>query len=95
MIWEMSEKNELTDELAAIRENSFIEFFQMFLMTRENKETLQDVVALIGAAISYLVLRSKNVDVYGGIDLSSEKGWEHIEQTISCMVQGLQGIFKI
>jgi hypothetical protein len=46
-------------------ENNFIEFFQMFLNTRENKEILQNVVALIGAAISYLVLRSRNVDVFG------------------------------
>ena len=91
MIWEMSERNELTSELEAIRENSMMEFFQMFLPTKENEHDMQAVVALIGAAISYLVLRSKNIDLYSGLDLSSDHGWQRLENAIEVVIRGVVG----
>jgi len=91
MIWEMTERNELTIELETIRENSMIEFYQMFLLTRDNEQDLQTVVTLIGAAISYLVLRSRNIDLYGGLDLSSDAGWQRLEKAIEVIIQGTIG----
>jgi AcrR family transcriptional regulator len=91
MIWEMSERNELTAELEEVRESSMMEFFQMFLLTEDNKKDLQVVVALIGAAISYLVLRSKNIDLYAGLDLSSDRGWKRLEKAIEVLIRGLVG----
>lgn len=89
MIWEMSERNELTAELEAIRENSMMEFFQMFFLTKDSKEDLQAVLALIGAAISYLVLRSRNIDLYSGLDLSSDDGWQRLENAIEVIIHGI------
>ncbi|MCK5542411.1 MAG: TetR/AcrR family transcriptional regulator [Desulfobacterales bacterium] len=91
MIWEMSERNELTAELEAIREDSMMEFFQMFLLTKNNEQDLQAVVSLIGAAISYLVLRSRNIDLYGGLDLSSDHGWQRLENAIKVIIHGVVG----
>ena len=89
MIWEMTERNELTIELETIRENSMIEFYQMFLQIKDDKQDLQTVVTLIGAAISYLVLRSRNIDLYGGLDLSSDHGWQRLEDAIEIIIQGV------
>ncbi len=91
MIWEMIERNELTSELEAIRENSIVEFFQMFLLDKETEYDLQAVLALIGAAISYLVLRSKNIDLYGGIDLSSDQGWQRLQNALDVVIRGMVG----
>ncbi|MCK5099134.1 MAG: TetR/AcrR family transcriptional regulator [Desulfobacteraceae bacterium] len=89
MIWEMSERNELTAELEAIRESSMMEFFQMFLLTKDNEQDIQAVLALMGAAISYLVLRSKNIDLYSGLDLSSDQGWQRLENAIGVIIRGV------
>ncbi|MCP3898549.1 MAG: TetR/AcrR family transcriptional regulator [Desulfobacteraceae bacterium] len=91
MIWEMIERNELTSELEAIRENSIVEFFQMFLLDKETEYDLQAVLALIGAAISYLVLRSKNIDLYGGIDLASDQGWQRLQNALDVVIRGMVG----
>ena len=82
MAWEIIEPNGLTEELERIREQSIIEFFQMFFMKDQVQIDLQAIIMLIGAAISYLVIRSKNIDLFGGLDLGSEQGWERIEKTI-------------
>lgn len=89
MIWEMSERNELTAALEAVRENSIIEFFNLFLAKGESRGDLQAVVALIGAAVSYLVLRSRQIDLYGGIDLSSDDGWTRIENAIQSIADNM------
>ncbi|MFA5905861.1 MAG: helix-turn-helix domain-containing protein [Desulfobacula sp.] len=93
MAWELIETNELTDELERVREESIIEFFQMFFIKDNTKKTdLQAIVALIGAGISYLVLRSKNIDFYGGIEISSEKGWSRLQEGMDQIVKGLTGL---
>ncbi len=89
MIWEMSDRNELTAELESIRENSMTEFFQMFLQGKADEHDLLAVVALMGAAISYLVLRSKNIDLYSGLDLSSDQGWQRLEKAITTIIRGI------
>ncbi len=91
MAWEIIETNELTDELERVREESILEFFQMFFIKEGTKCDLQAIIALIGAGISYLVLRSKNIDFYGGIDISSEKGWKRLQEGIDLIVKGVIG----
>jgi len=89
MAWEIIETNELTNELERIREESILEFFQMFFMKDYVKSDLQAVVALIGAGISYLVLRARNIDFYGGIDIGSEQGWERLKKSMDLIVKGV------
>jgi AcrR family transcriptional regulator len=89
MAWEMSESNELTQTLERVREQSIIEFFQLFFMKDQVQVDLQAIVMLIGAAISYLVTRSSNIDLYGGLEIGTDQGWQRIEQAISTLCQGI------
>ncbi len=88
MAWEIIEPNDLTEELERIREQGLMECFQMFFMEDEVQIDLQAILMLVGAAISYLVIRSKNIDLYGGLDISSEEGWQRIERAISTITYG-------
>ncbi len=85
MAWEMIEPNELTEDLERVREQSIMEFFQMFFMKDEVKFDLQAIIMLVGAATSYLVIRSNNIDLFGGLDLSSDEGWKRIEEAIKAI----------
>lgn len=87
--WEIIEPNGLTEELERIREQSIIEFFQMFFMKDQIQIDLQAIIMLIGAAISYLVIRSKNIDLFGGLDLGSDQGWKRIEKAIETITYGI------
>jgi len=89
MAWEMIEPNGLTEELERIREQSIMEFFQMFFIKDQARVDLQAIIMLIGAAISYLVVRSRNIDLFGGLDLGSEQGWERIEKAIETITHGV------
>ncbi len=89
MAWEIIEPNGLTEELERIREQSIMEFFQMFFIKDQIQIDLQAIIMLIGAAISYLVIRSKNIDLFGGLDLGSDQGWKRIEKAIETIAQGV------
>jgi hypothetical protein len=89
MAWELIESNELTEELERVREQSIMEFFQMFFIKDEVPFDLQAIVMLIGAAVSYLVIRSKNIDLYGGLEIGSDQGWQRIEQVISTICNSI------
>jgi len=89
MAWEIIEPNELTEELERIREQGIMEFFQLFFMKEKVQIDLQAIIMLIGAGISYLVLRSKNIDLYGGLDLGSDQGWERLEKAIETITHSI------
>ena len=89
MAWEMVESNELTEELERVREQRIMEFFQLFFMKDQATIDLQAIIMLIGAAISYLVIRSNNIDLYGGLKIGSDQGWKRLEQAISTISSGI------
>lgn len=89
MAWEMIESNELTEELERVREQNIMEFFKLFFMKDQVQVDLQAIVMLMGAAISYLVTRSNNIDLYGGLEIGSDQGWQRIEQAISTICSGV------
>ncbi|MCF8076906.1 MAG: TetR/AcrR family transcriptional regulator [Desulfotignum sp.] len=89
MAWEMVEANELTRELESVREQGVLSFFQMFFSFDKNDPDLQTCIMLVGAAISYLLIRSGHIDVYGGISLETDADWQRIESGIHRIIQGL------
>ncbi|MBU1344000.1 MAG: TetR/AcrR family transcriptional regulator [Proteobacteria bacterium] len=89
MAWEIIETNELTEELERVREQSIMEFFKLFFMKDETNTDLQAIIMLVGAAISYLVLRSKNIDLYGGIDIGSKQGWGRLQDGIDAIIKSV------
>ena len=44
---------------------------------------------IIGAGVSYLVCRGRQVSIYNGVDLQSEAGWQRLEEAIDTMINGL------
>jgi len=89
MAWEMVERNHLTDELEAIRENTIMQFYQLFFTRHHVVLDLTALTAVIGAALSYLVTRARHIDVFNGIDLKSEQGWERLQAAIDTIIAGL------
>ena len=89
MAWEMIEPNGLTEELERIREEGIMEFFKMFFTKEEINFDLQAVIMLLGAGISYLVIRSKHIDFYGGLELNSDEGWKRMEKAFENITHGI------
>jgi AcrR family transcriptional regulator len=89
LAWEMIERNELTVELETIRENTMMNFFEMFFQSVNKGPDIAAMGAIIGAGISYLVCRGRKIRFYNGIDLDSEAGWQRLERAIDTMIQGL------
>lgn len=89
MAWEMVASNDLTRELEAVREQGILEFLELFFSGEENARGLQTGIMLAGAAISYLLIRSEHIDVYGGLNLDSDLGWQEIESGIDAMIRGM------
>jgi AcrR family transcriptional regulator len=87
MAWEMIEPNELTEELERVREESIMAFFQMFFIKDKTDIDLQALVMLVGAALSYLVIRADNIDVYGGLELATDQGWNRIASAVNMIIQ--------
>jgi len=90
MRWELTQNNALTKELYNIRESLGIEFVHLLSERFQKEVPNMDVPAIMGiihAGISYLVLLSKNVNQYAGIDLHSEDGWGKIENAIEAMIK--------
>jgi len=89
MAWEMIEPNGLTEELERIREEGIMEFFKMFFTKEEINFDLQAVIMLLGAGISYLVIRSNHIDVFGGLELNSDEGWKRMEKAFENIIHGI------
>ena len=87
--WELLEGNELTQELAQVRDRMAIDSLK-FLNQKHPFSSDQDIPAMSAiliAGIVYLVLRAKVSPTFLGIDFSSPVGWQRIEAAISSLVQ--------
>lgn len=87
MLWEMMERNELTIAIAKDREEKGYELSNRLKEKMNLTGNESDAaIALLVSGIYYLVLRSRTVDVFNGVDLSSEDGWLQIEKAIRQIV---------
>jgi AcrR family transcriptional regulator len=89
LAWEMIERNELTAELETIRENTMMNFFDMFFPATDKRPDVAAIGAIIGAGVSYLACRGRQISLYNGVDLQSEAGWQRLEKAIDTMIKGL------
>ena len=89
LAWEMIERNELTIELESVRENTMMNFFDMFFPSSGKGPDVAAMGAIIGAGVSYLVSRGRQISIYNGVDLQSEAGWQRLERAIDTMISGL------
>jgi AcrR family transcriptional regulator len=89
MAWEMVERNELTEALEAVREASSLKMMALFLPPTGQGPDLAPLMTLVGAALTYLVVRSRKIQWYSGLDLQSDASWRRIEAGVREIVQGL------
>ena len=89
LAWEMVERNDLTIELETIRETTMINFFDMFFPATSKGPDIAAMGAIIGAGISYLVSRGRQIQYYNGVDLAAEEGWQRLQAAMDAMIQGL------
>jgi AcrR family transcriptional regulator len=89
MRWELLEGNELTHELATVRDRvaiDSVEFLRQKCSFPSDKD-IPAIAAVLIAGIVYLVLRTKVSNTFLGIDFSSPTGWQRIENAITSLVQ--------
>lgn len=89
MRWELLEGNELTHELATVRDwvaTESLEFLKQKCSFPPDKD-IPAIAAVLIAGIVYLVLRTKVSNTFLGIDFSSPTGWERIENAIASLVR--------
>ena len=87
--WELVQRNELTDELAAVREAQGMEILDLLPAATGSAgdRDLGAVGALLHAGVMYLVLRSRTADGFMGVDLQSDEGWSRIEGAIESLAE--------
>lgn len=87
--WELVQRNELTDELAAVREAQGTEVLDLLPAAAGSTgdRDLGAMGALLHAGVMYLVLRSRTADGFMGVDLQSDEGWSRIEGAIESLAE--------
>lgn len=85
---ELVERNELTAILEAEREAWGFE--AMRTLGGEDfaaRPHLRGVSLLLVAGVQYLLLRSRRVRIFGGVDLHSDAGWAQLKQSIRALAR--------
>ncbi|PSN14418.1 TetR/AcrR family transcriptional regulator [filamentous cyanobacterium CCT1] len=87
--WELLEGNELTRELANVRDKFALDSLN-FLAEKESFPPDKDIPAIsavLVAGVVYLMLRTKSSSTFMGIDFSSPAGWQRIQAALDTIVQ--------
>ncbi|MBE9156548.1 TetR/AcrR family transcriptional regulator [Nodosilinea sp. LEGE 06152] len=87
--WELLEGNELTRELANVRDRFALDSLK-FLEEKGSFPPDKDIPAIsavLVAGVVYLMLRTKSSSTFMGIDFSSPAGWQRIQAALDTIVQ--------
>jgi AcrR family transcriptional regulator len=91
MAWEMMNENNLTRAFSRAREEAGIELYERISQEFPSGSSfdVEAAFTVISSSIYYLLLRSRHVEEYGGINLRTDSGWERLAGVMSDMVAGL------
>ncbi|WP_321479074.1 TetR/AcrR family transcriptional regulator [uncultured Bacteroides sp.] len=85
--WELTNNNKFVRELREKREEKGLLLLnQLGNINGYSQKEVAAIATLISASISYLVLLEENCQVYNGIPLQEEKGWEQLQHGINLMI---------
>lgn len=85
--WELSSDKDFVVEIRAQREKNGVRFMEMMSgFAKVDKEELQAITALMDAGIAYLAMFEENCQMYNGIDIQSDEGWEQIAKGIDALI---------
>lgn len=91
MAWEMSERNDLTAALEAVRERRALELVTLLGQRFALPPSIDAVAvaALLGAALNYLVIRMRSVRWFQGVDFADDQGWERLIAAVESLGNAL------
>lgn len=85
--WELSTDKDIIVKIRTQREKNGVQFMDMVSgFAKVDKEQLQAISALIDAGIAYLAIFEENCQMYNGIDIQSNKGWQQIAGGIDLLI---------
>jgi len=85
--WELTSYNDHVKQLREQREAAGVRLIQAgSKVTGKPDAEIAGLVTIFSAAISYLSLLEENCDVYNGIPIQEEAGWQQIENTVNQMI---------
>lgn len=88
LAWEQIVQNELTEILQQAREEWFEELMSHFPDDPDATDVdFAATVLLLVGAIHYFVVRSRLQADFSGVQIDTDKGWEHLNQVISTMCE--------
>lgn len=91
--WEMSDRNELTEALEAVRESRSLAVVRRVAERFDIDDTglserISPIFALLGAAANYLAVRGRRLRTFNGIDLQTDQGWATLNAAAEAMITG-------
>ena len=85
--WELNTTNAIVDELREKREASGVQRIDaVSKLTGINKDEVAFIATLITAALSYLALLEPQCEVYNGIKIQTDEGWEKLAKGIDNLI---------
>lgn len=96
LAWGTSRKNELTDAVAEERERICLQQTEVLrsLLARHGVNAadvdMNALMAIVSAGVLYLSLHAGSHEVYNGIDLGSQEGWDRIAGAFTPLLRALE-----
>ncbi|MBU1238674.1 TetR/AcrR family transcriptional regulator [Myxococcota bacterium] len=86
--WELVEPNRLTRLLDFYRENQMLEVYKLLGLPLTEDQTCDRaaISAVLIGGIIYLAIKSKSSNTFGGVDISTDEGWERLKGAIADVV---------
>lgn len=90
--WELTVQNDMVIKIRARREERGTEMIRIVSnLIGKSENEIAPMASLISASITYLVLLSDCCDIYNGISISSDNGWDAILHSIEEIVNTFIG----
>jgi AcrR family transcriptional regulator len=90
LAWECAHRNPLTVALETVREQRARELFAALNAAGFSLGTNGAALsALLSAAINYLAVRSRDIAVFGGLEVRGDAAWQRIESTVESVFRAL------
>lgn len=92
LAWETIERNALTVELEQVREAMGLELMGLLTQTETPPGDWQAVSVIFTGAIHYLAIRGRKIRFFSGMDLSSDREWVRLIDTMAGLVSSTVNI---
>jgi AcrR family transcriptional regulator len=92
MRWELTEHNELIQELIAVRyrvSEARLKFLSDKFGSIPTDPDMTAIMTILGAGVIYLILRSKISPAFSGLDFSTAEGWDRIDAALAKIIHAV------